>query len=98
MVKERLTTIRKLQGGRGLPVLLLAHCCWAELAQTGLAEHHSFFNTSNDTATIQLSGSALANEDISDFVDKLQDSCILKTVRLLGVSPFEIGSRKYQEL
>jgi Tfp pilus assembly protein PilN len=90
MVKERLTTIRKLQGGRGLPVLLLDAVGQSLPKRVWL--NTTILNTSNDTATMQLSGSALANEDISDFVDKLQDSVHFETVRLLGVSPSKLAA------
>jgi type IV pilus assembly protein PilN len=89
MVKERLTTIRKLQGGRGLPVLLLDAIGQSLPKRVWLIG--TTLNTSNDIATMQLNGSALANEDISDFVDKLQDSVHFESVKLLGVSPAKMA-------
>lgn len=90
MVKERLTTIRKLQGGRGLPVLLLDAVGQSLPKRVWLSS--TTLNTSNDIATMQLNGSALANEDISDFVDKLQDSVHFETVKLLGVNPSKMAT------
>jgi len=90
MVKGRLTTIRKLQGGRGLPVLLLDAVGQSLPKRVWL--NNTSLNTANDIASIQLSGAALANEDISDFVDKLQDSVHFDTVKLLGVNPSKMAT------
>jgi Tfp pilus assembly protein PilN len=89
MVKERLTTIRKLQGGRGMPVTLMDAISQSLPKRVWLGDIR--LTNSSEDAALALTGSALANEDISDFVDKLQDSVHFETVKLLGVSPSKLG-------
>lgn len=90
MVKERLTTIRKLQGGRSLPVTLMDAIGQALPKRVWLTTIR--MNTMGEAGTLTLAGSALSNEDISDFVDKLQDSVHFESVKLIGVNPAKLSS------
>ena len=95
MVKERLTTIRKLQGGRALPVTLMDAIGQSLPKRVWLASMR--MNTQGEIGSISLQGQALSNEDISDFVDKLQDSVHFDSVKLLGVTPSSLGSVNTKE-
>lgn len=89
MVKERLSTIRKLQGGRGLPVTLMDAIGQSLPKRVWIGNVKMV--TSGEAGDIALQGQALSNEDISDFVDKLQDSVHFESVKLLGVTPTKVG-------
>lgn len=89
LVKERLSVIQNLLNQRGTPVNVLDAIGQALPSRTWLGSIDFDMKTAN--AVVNLSGEALSNEDVSDYVDKL-----LESVHLRDVTLETVGSQKSQ--
>lgn len=88
LVIGRLEAIRQLQGARGTPVNVLDAIGQSLPARVWL--NSVAFSGSRNDLVVTLKGYAYANEEISDFVDKLGESVYLSEVGLDDVTATQI--------
>ena len=84
LVKDRLEAVNSLLVSRAAPVNALDAVGQSLPVKTWLTG--VTFSSVNSPAQIKVSGHALSNEDISDFVDKLSESIYFGDVKLEEVS------------
>lgn len=84
LVKDRLETIRTLLAARGTPVNVL-DAIGQSLPQRAWINSLEI-DAKQARPVVNLSGQALSNDDISDYVDKLSESVYLQDVVLEGVN------------
>lgn len=82
LVKQRLEVVRNLLSNRGTPVSVLDAIGQSLPPRAWLAE----MDFDAPGSRVALSGSALSNDEISDFLDKLGESVFLSDVKLEEMS------------